>query len=69
MPGTNTVVQEFSKEYGVPFEASRGGAETMYPEYRKKLKQMEIPRAKVFDVQFEQEHKKQTASDSAGAKQ
>jgi hypothetical protein len=43
----------------VPFEASRGGAETMYPEYRKKVKQMVIPRAKVFDVQFEQEHKKQ----------
>jgi len=59
LPGTNTVIQEFSKEYGVPFAASRGGAETMYPEYRKKLKQMEIPRAKVFDVQFEQEHKKQ----------
>jgi hypothetical protein len=30
----------------------------MYPEYRKKLKQMVIPRAKVFDVQFEQEHAK-----------
>jgi len=59
LPGTNTVIQEFSTEYGVPFEASRGGAETMYPEYRKKLKQMVIPRAKVFDVQFEQEHKKQ----------
>ena len=52
------MIREFSQEYGVPFEASRGGAETMYPEYRKKLKQMEIPRAKVFDVQFEQEHKK-----------
>ncbi len=58
LPGTNTVIREFSDEYGVPFEASRGGAETMYPEYRKKLKQMVIPRAKVFDVQFEQEHAK-----------
>ena len=43
----------------MPFEASRGGAETMYPEYRKKLKQMVIPRAKVFDVQFEQEHQEE----------
>jgi hypothetical protein len=59
LPGTNTLIREFSQEYGVPFEASRGGAETMYPEYRKKLKQMAIPRPKVFDVQFEQEHKKQ----------
>jgi hypothetical protein len=42
----------------VPFEASRGGAETMYPEYRKKLKQMVIPHAKVFEVQFEQQHQK-----------
>ncbi len=58
LPGTNTVVREFSKEYGVPFEAARGGAETMYPEYRKKLKQMAIPPAKVFEVQFEQEHAK-----------
>jgi hypothetical protein len=31
----------------------------MYPEYRKKLKQMVIPHAKVFEVQFEQEHHKQ----------
>jgi hypothetical protein len=64
LPGTNSVVQEFSQEYGVPFEASRGGAETMYPEYRKKLKQMVIPHAKVFEVQFEQEHQKK-----AGAQQ
>ena len=35
--------------YGVPEAAARGGAETMYPEYRKKLKTMPIPRAKVFD--------------------
>lgn len=28
---------EFSQRYGVPFEATRGGPETMYPEYRKKL--------------------------------
>ena len=61
LPGTNTVVQEFSQEYGVPFDASRGGAETMYPEYRKKLQQMQIPHPKVFDVQFEEKHKKTEA--------
>lgn len=36
-PGTNTFLKEFSERYGVPFEATRGGAETMYPEYRKKV--------------------------------
>ena len=27
-----------AERYGVPFEATRGGPETMYPEYRNKLK-------------------------------
>ena len=39
LPGTNPYLREFSEWYGVPFEATRGGAETMYPEYRLKLKQ------------------------------
>jgi hypothetical protein len=55
-PGTNTVVKEFSEGYGVPFEATRGGAETMYPEYQKKLKAMTIPRPKIFESKFEREH-------------
>jgi hypothetical protein len=38
LPGTNTFLPEFADRYGVPFEATRGGPETMYPEYRKKLK-------------------------------
>ena len=38
LPGKNTFVREFSEQWGVPFEATRGGAETMYPEYRKKMK-------------------------------
>jgi hypothetical protein len=37
--GTNKDLQEFSERYGLPFEATRGGAETSYPDYRKKLKQ------------------------------
>ncbi len=37
LPGTNEFVKEFSERYGVPYEATRGGAATMYPEYRKKL--------------------------------
>ena len=38
LPGTNAFLKEFSDRYGVPFEATRGGAETTYPEYRKKVK-------------------------------
>jgi hypothetical protein len=56
LPGTNQIVKEFSESYGVPFEASRGGAETMYPEYQKKLKTMTIPRPKVFESKFQREH-------------
>jgi hypothetical protein len=62
LPGTNNLIHEFSEEYGVPFDASRGGAETMYPEYREKLKKMMIPHAKVFETQFEQEHAKKAGS-------
>ncbi len=38
LPGTNPLTDELYKTHGVPKEAARGGAETMYPEYRKKLK-------------------------------
>ncbi len=38
LPGANNFLTEFGERYGVPFEATRGGAETMYPEYRNKLK-------------------------------
>ena len=38
LPGTNPSIDELTKLYGIPREAALGGAETMYPEYRKKLK-------------------------------
>jgi hypothetical protein len=37
LPGTNQFLDEFAKWYGLPYEATRGGAETLYPEYRAKL--------------------------------
>lgn len=37
LPGTNPYLHEFANYYGLPFEATRGGAETLYPEYRQKL--------------------------------
>jgi hypothetical protein len=40
LPGKNVQLIEFSRMSGVPFESTRGGADTMYPEYRIKLRQM-----------------------------
>lgn len=41
LPGTNTaILREFAAKYRLPYEATRGGAETLYPEYMEKLKTM-----------------------------
>jgi len=37
-PGENPWMNEMTKYYGLPLEAVLGGAETMFPEYRKTLK-------------------------------
>jgi hypothetical protein len=37
LPGTNPWLKEFAEWYALPVEATRGGAETMYPEYRAKM--------------------------------
>jgi len=37
LPGTNPFLEEYAKAHGVPLEGARGGAETLYPEYHKKL--------------------------------
>jgi glyoxylase-like metal-dependent hydrolase (beta-lactamase superfamily II) len=34
LPGANKFLSEFPQKYGLPERATRGGAETMYPEYR-----------------------------------
>jgi hypothetical protein len=44
LPGTNPFLHEVADWYGLPYEATRGGAETLYPEYRKKMGQPEHPR-------------------------
>jgi hypothetical protein len=38
LPGTNPFADEFAKRWNLPLEAAHGGAQTMYPEFRKKLK-------------------------------
>ena len=37
LPGTNPFLTEFSDKYKLPAAAARGGAETMYPEYKQKI--------------------------------
>ena len=37
LPGTNPFLHEVADWYGLPFEGVRGGAETLYPEYRQKM--------------------------------
>jgi hypothetical protein len=44
LPGTNPFLHEVADWYGLPYEATRGGAETLYPEYRKKMDKPEHPR-------------------------
>ena len=40
LPDSNPSLHDFAAARHLPFEATRGGAETMYPEYRKKLAAM-----------------------------
>ena len=44
LPGANTFLGEFPAKYGIPPEAARGGAETMYPEFMVKMRT--LPSAK-----------------------
>ncbi len=37
LPGENPFLDEMTKLYGIPRDATLGGAKTMYPEYRKQL--------------------------------
>ena len=43
LPGTNPFMHEFADWYGLPFEATRGGAETLYPEYKSKIQNYHPP--------------------------
>jgi hypothetical protein len=43
LPGKNNFLTEYASRWGIPLEASRGGAETIYPEYQDKLAKMPAP--------------------------
>jgi len=40
LPGQNTQLKEFAERYGLPPEATKGGAATTYPEYQLRLEQL-----------------------------
>jgi len=42
LPGTNTFLHEFSAKYKLPYEVTRGGSETMYPEYRQRIEALRV---------------------------
>ena len=44
LPGTNTFLKEYQLAHGIPEQAAMGGAETMYPEYKKKVAAMPVPK-------------------------
>jgi len=43
LPGANPFLHEVADEYGLPYEGVRGGAETLYPEFRQKMSKPEKP--------------------------
>jgi hypothetical protein len=46
LPGQNPYLDEFATEFGIPVEAATSGsAETMSPDYRKKMATMKKPAA------------------------
>jgi hypothetical protein len=46
LPGENPFIEEFAAKYKIPLAATLGGAETMYPEFQRKMKEMPIPEKK-----------------------
>jgi hypothetical protein len=49
LPGKNPFINEMTQKRGIPLEAVLGGPETIYPEYRKKLKDTYKAPAKCVD--------------------
>jgi hypothetical protein len=46
LPGQNPFVEEFAAKYKIPLAATLGGAETMYPEFQRKMKELAPPEKK-----------------------
>lgn len=41
LPGENPFAEQFQINHGIPAEAALGGAETLYPEYRQRLRRLQ----------------------------
>ena len=52
LPGKNPFLDQVTKYYNIPVETVLGGPETMYPEYRKKLKDTYVMPAKCPNLFF-----------------
>ena len=46
LPGTNDSLKEFADHFGIPFEATRGGKESTYPEYQAQLRMLLLAQSK-----------------------
>lgn len=42
LPGQNHDLEEFARNNGIPFAATRGGAEALYPEYQEQMSRMPV---------------------------
>jgi hypothetical protein len=40
LPSENPFLEAFQTKHGIPAEAALGGAHTLYPEYRQRLKEL-----------------------------
>ncbi len=45
LPGANPYLKEYAVKHGLPLEATRGGAETLYPEYMVRLRTLPSEKA------------------------
>lgn len=43
LPGENPYLIEYARNHGIPYEATQGGAATMYPEYKKVIQTLPRP--------------------------
>jgi hypothetical protein len=50
LPGTNPFVNEMTDKFNIPLSAVRGGASTLYPEYRKQLRDEYVPPARASEI-------------------
>lgn len=50
LPGTNPFLSEMTEKFNIPQDAVRGGASTLYPEYRKRLRDRYAPPARAPEI-------------------